>query len=88
MTTLFHLAQPLDPGLRSAFLKAVAAELGKEPAIGDGSVYRVGRAVQRQFLQTGMTALGRAQREVWWPAIDVLARDHSAQPQTWVSFAQ
>ena len=40
MTMFFHLAEPLDPGVSSAFFEAVAAELGKEPAIGDGCVYR------------------------------------------------
>jgi hypothetical protein len=52
MAALMDLARPLDPAQRPQFLEAVAAELEvKRQAgeIGEGSVHRVGRDVQRKY---------------------------------------
>ena len=52
MTVLRHLAEPIDQRQRTEFLAAVAAELeagGQAGAIGEGSVHRVARTVQRRF---------------------------------------
>jgi hypothetical protein len=50
LTTLMHLAQPLDPDLRDDFLRAVAGELEQHAERGDGLVHRVAAAAQRKFL--------------------------------------
>jgi hypothetical protein len=48
LTQIFRCAAPLAPGLRSDFLRDVAAELdGKE--LGDGLVLRTCREVQRRY---------------------------------------
>ena len=71
MAALMDLARPLDPAQRPQFLEAVAAELEvKRQAgeIGEGSVHRAARTVQRRFFdppqlpparRTHMPALGR-----------------------------
>ena len=52
MAALMDLARPLEQPHRAQFLEAVAAELeAKRQAgeIGEGSVHRVGRVVQRKY---------------------------------------
>jgi hypothetical protein len=48
MTLLLSLAQPIEPAQRSAFLDAVAAEIGEQPS-GPGLVHQLGRRVQRRY---------------------------------------
>jgi len=46
---IHRLAAPLAPEQRAAFLEAVATALRWEPALGDGTVYRVALEQQRRF---------------------------------------
>jgi hypothetical protein len=43
-------AAPIHPNQRDAFLKALAAELEKQPAIGPGVVHRCAAALQKTFV--------------------------------------
>jgi hypothetical protein len=60
------LAQPLDPAMRDAFLRAIAIELGRyQPAeIGPGLVNRVARGLQRQFMTPSLGPIPRSR--AWW----------------------
>jgi hypothetical protein len=42
-------AAPINPNERPRFLEAMAAELGKEPMLGEGVVYRCAANLQRVF---------------------------------------
>lgn len=44
-------AEPLEPVDRPAFLAAVASYLRAEPTIGDGTIARAIRALQREFVR-------------------------------------
>ena len=59
MDAIMRAAQPIDHDQRSAFLEAVAAELARCAALGDGSVYRVVRDVQRRFFHPPIEDHGR-----------------------------
>ena len=50
LTALLQLAQPLPVADRSEFLQQVADRLSREPMLGDGVVFRVGRQVQSELL--------------------------------------
>jgi hypothetical protein len=43
-------AAPIHPMQRDAFLRALAAELEKHPAIGPGVVFRAAAALQKTFV--------------------------------------
>jgi hypothetical protein len=52
MAVLLNLAGPIDQSRQSEFLQEVAAELEahrQAGEIGEGSVHRIGRHVQRRF---------------------------------------
>jgi hypothetical protein len=49
MEALLAAARPLSRERRDAFLRAVAADLGRAPERGPGVLHRIIRAVQRQF---------------------------------------
>ena len=46
LTALFSLAAPIPQAVRAAFLQALAPH----HEVGAGLIYRVGRSLQRQFL--------------------------------------
>ena len=48
LSAIVEAARPLEPNARAAFVEAVAVELARHPVIGDGTVGRVVREVQRQ----------------------------------------
>jgi hypothetical protein len=48
LTEIFRLAAPLEPVSRVAFLEDVAAALSQAPQLGDGTVYRICREIQRR----------------------------------------
>jgi hypothetical protein len=47
LATLMHLAQPLQPQCREAFLHILARELQGRADVGDGELHRVAREVIR-----------------------------------------
>jgi hypothetical protein len=49
MAAVLAAAQPLARGRRDAFLRAVAADLGRARERGPGVLHRIIRATQRQF---------------------------------------
>jgi hypothetical protein len=55
------VAEPLPRPHRGAFLEAVTARLAtyRSDAIGLGSLHRVAREVQHDFLKSGPIAVGR-----------------------------
>ena len=57
---LAHIAEPLPPSHHSAFLEAVAARLATytSDAVGLGSLHRLAREVQHDFLKSGPLAVG------------------------------
>ena len=58
LTAVLDAAQPLPPDLRSPFLAAVAHALRGVP-VGDGSVHRINREVQREFWHPPIAVAGR-----------------------------
>ena len=59
MNLLMNLAQPLDPALRPQFLEAVAQELEatrQAGEIGERSVHRLARQIQRKYWDTAAAA--------------------------------
>ena len=56
LDVVLNLAAPLDPVMRDPFLRAVAIELARYPseAIGPGTLNRVGRQLQREFLRPSL----------------------------------
>jgi hypothetical protein len=49
MSAVLRAAQPLDRGVREAFLQALAHELRTCGALGDGRVFRAIAEVQRRY---------------------------------------
>jgi hypothetical protein len=60
LSALLRAAGPLPPDLRSPFLAAVAHALRDVP-IGDGSVHRIVREVQREFFRAPDLSRGRTE---------------------------
>jgi hypothetical protein len=58
MTAIMAAAEPLPPGNRSLFLADVARALAGRDEIGDGTVGRIVREVQRRFLAPTVTPPG------------------------------
>ena len=54
LDTIFDLCRPLEPLMRDPYLRAMAAEIEKlDPErVGPGSIFRIGKALQREFLRT------------------------------------
>jgi len=50
ISTLTMLAQPIRREQRDAFLQQVAQRLKREKVIGEGSVARIAREIQREYL--------------------------------------
>jgi len=50
LSTLLTLAEPLRRDQRGAFLQAVARRLRHEEVVGEGSVSRIARELQRLYL--------------------------------------
>ena len=48
-----NAARPLPPADRGPFLEAVAREPQDQPAVGDGSLHRIMREVQRKYFDKG-----------------------------------
>jgi hypothetical protein len=60
MSLLLTLSAPIDQERRTDFLRAVAVELDARPsAIGEGTIHRIARQVQRQFWQPPQFGEGR-----------------------------
>jgi hypothetical protein len=55
-------ATPIHPLQRDAYLKALAAELEKQPAIGPGVVHRCAAALQKTFVVEARSEIGRPPR--------------------------
>jgi hypothetical protein len=60
LDTIFHLAGPLPPQDRDAYLREVAAALDGREEIGDGFVARVCAEVQRRFWHPPVEHRGQA----------------------------
>ena len=59
---ILSLAEPLDPTVRDPFLRAIASQLAtrKPEEIGPGSVSRIARALQREFLRAARHPVSRS----------------------------
>jgi hypothetical protein len=62
LAAVMSAAQPLLPADRSAFLVAVANYLANEPVIGDGTVARAIRSLQREFFKPPVISGNEAPR--------------------------
>lgn len=59
LDAVMRAAAPLDRDQRDPFLQAVAAELARCKLVGDGTVFRVCREVQRKFYRPPLDDHGR-----------------------------
>jgi hypothetical protein len=64
LTCVMDAARPIAPDRRSAFMEYVVTELSRCPEIGPGSLFRVVREAQRQFLEPPTTAHDTTRRRI------------------------
>jgi hypothetical protein len=62
VSTLMQLARPLQPAQRRIFVEMIAARLNGQREIGDGQLYQIARALQREVLGTPIERRGRPRK--------------------------
>ena len=62
ITTIMQLSRPLQPAQRRIFVEMIAARLNGHREVGDGQLYQILRALQREVLGMPIERRGRPRK--------------------------